>query len=344
MEYITCGESHGKQLMAILEGMPSGLRVNTQLLNKELACRQEGYGRGARMNIEKDSISITAGLIKEITTGAPIGLVIPNKDRTIIDLPQLECPRPGHADFAGALKYNQGIREVLERSSARETAVRVAVGGVCKQLLKKFAMGITSHVTQIGKATTKSEMTAEIKKAAAAGDTLGGECELVVKGVPVGLGSYVHYKRKLDATIAQALMSIQAVKVVQFGLGTHYTTIPGSCAHDELFYSKQKGYYRKKNHAGGIEGGMSNGSDIVVRITMKPIATLQKPLPSVNMKTKEGQRASVERSDVCAVQSCGVIGEAVIAFEIAKAFLEKFGGDSITEIERNYKGYLKQIA
>ena len=368
-QYINSGESHGKYLIAVLEGMPSGLSVNTAFINQELECRQEGYGRGPRMDIEKDQIIITAGLLKGKTTGAPIGLMIVNKDVTIDLLPQLMRPRPGHADLAGALKYDQGIREVLERSSARETAMRVAVGAVCKQLLQKFDIHIISHVVRIGNVSLKrgdysyeevkkmtrgsrvhcisraveKKMIAEIDRAVKRSDTVGGEVEIIVTGVPIGLGSYVHHMRKLDALLAQSLMSIQAVKAVQCGLGVDYPTVSGSRAHDELFYSKQKGYYHTTNHAGGIEGGMSNGSDIVVRATMKPIATLKKPLRSVNVKTKKAQLASFERSDVCAVPSCGVIAESAVTFEIMRAFLEKCGGDSLKEITRNYNGYLKQI-
>ncbi len=369
LQYITSGESHGKYLIAILEGIPSGLSVNTALINKELRRRQEGYGRGPRMDIEKDQVMITSGLIKGKTTGAPIGLMIINKDVTVDSLPQLLRPRPGHADFAGALKYDQGIREVLERSSARETALRVAVGALCKQLLQKFNINIISHVVRIGtvninhpnltfemvkkmiKASrlncisreVEKRMIKEINQAMKRNDTLGGEFEVFANGVPVGLGSYVHHMRKLDAAIAQGLMSIQAVKAVEFGLGVGYAAASGSRAHDELFYAKGKGYYRKTNNAGGIEGGMSNGSDIIVRATMKPIATLKRPLLSVNMKTKKTDSASFERSDICAVPSCSVIAEGVVAYEITRAFLEKFGGDSLTEITRNYKGYIRQI-
>jgi len=369
INYITAGESHGKYLSAILEGMPSGIRIDTAAINDQLHLRQQGYGRGPRMNIEKDRIVITAGIYKGITTGAPIGLMIVNKDVTIDELPQLQRPRPGHADYSGALKYNQGIREILERASARETALRVAVGSICKQALTFFDIHVTSHVVCVGKVRVKKELLSykkvknmtkwsmlnctspedekkminEIKKAIKNEDTLGGEFEVVVAGVPVGLGSHVHYGRKLDANIAAALMSMQSIKAVQFGLGCDFASTLGSGAHDELFFTKQQGYYRRTNNAGGIEGGISNGSDIIVRATMKPIATLKKPLKSVDMKTLKSSSASFERSDVCAVTAGSVIGEAVVAYEISKAFLDKFGGDSLAEIKRNFKGYVKQI-
>jgi chorismate synthase len=371
LQFITSGESHGQYLIAILEGLPSGLRINIDAINRDLAHRQKGYGRGARMHIESDMVTITSRLYRKKTTGAPMGLMIQNREVKIFDLPQLLRPRPGHADLTGALKYNQGIREVLERSSARETALRVAIGAVARQLLEAFDISVLSHVIRIGKKEvsgygkfafaeiqqkierskmncislqTEKQMKEEIDKALKKGDTIGGECELIATGVPLGLGSHTHYARKIDARLAAALMSVQAVKAVQFGLGCDYASKFGSQAHDEIFYSKAKGYYRKTNNAGGIEGGMTNGSDIRVRITMKPIATLKKPLRSVDMQTKRPQEASFERSDVCAVPACGVIGEAVMAYEIANAFLDKFGGDSLREIKRNYQGYLKQIS
>jgi len=322
------------------------------------------------MNIESDMIAITSGVYQKKTTGAPIGLMIKNREIKISDLAQLYRPRPGHADLTGALKYNEGIREILERSSARETALRVALGAVARQLLDEFGIAILSHVVRIGtKAATgfsklsfseikkrtaqscmnctsspvEKLMKAEIDKASKKGDTVGGECEILATGVPLGLGSHTHYSRKIDGRIAAGLMSIQAVKAVQFGIGCEYGERFGSKAHDEIFYSKTKGYYRKTNNAGGVEGGMTNGSDVRVRVTMKPIATLKKPLSSVDMQTKRSHEASFERSDVCAVPACGVISESVVAYELANAFLEKFGGDSLREIKRNYQGYLKQI-
>lgn len=369
LQFLTCGESHGKYLTAILEGMPSGLEMDLDLINHELSKRQEGYGRGGRQKIENDQIEITGGVYKGKTTGAPIGLMIENKDVKIGELPQLFRPRPGHADLAGALKYNEGIREILERASARETAIRVAVGAVTKLFLREFKIEIVGHVVQIGKAKleevatfdqilkrregsevncisreVEKHMVAEIQKAMKNKDTVGGTYEIRACGIPIGLGSHVHYKRKLDGRIAQALMSMQSVKAVEFGLGVLEAETYGSEAHDEIFYDSKRGYYHKTNRAGGITGGMSNGAEILVRATMKPISTLRRELRSVNMKTKKEEKADFERSDVCAVPAGSVIGEAIVAFEIADAFLEKFGGDSMPETKRNYEGCLHQLA
>ena len=369
LQFLTCGESHGKYLTAILEGMPSGLEMDLDFINHELSKRQKGYGRGGRQKIENDQIEITGGVYKGKTTGAPIGLMIENKDVKIDELPELLRPRPGHADLAGALKYNEGIREILERASARETAIRVAVGGVTKLFLQKFKIETVGHVVQIGKAKLEEEVTfdqilkrregsevncisreaeklmvAEIQKAMKNKDTVGGKYEIRARGIPIGLGSHVHYKRKLDGRIAQALMSMQSVKAVEFGLGGLEAETHGSEAHDEIFYDSKRGYYHKTNRAGGITGGMTNGAEILVRATMKPISTLRRELRSVNMKTKKEEKADFERSDVCAVPAGSVIGEAIVAFEIADAFLEKFGGDSMPETKRNYEGYLHQLA
>jgi chorismate synthase len=369
LDYITAGESHGEYLSAILRGMPSGLKISLGELNEELTRRQAGFGRGGRMRIESDSVTVPGGLINGKTTGAPLGFLLVNTDHKINDMPALYRPRPGHADLTGALKYDEGIREILERASARETAMRVAVGAVCKQFLNEFGITIISHVVRIGSvscakmnrsfvdiakrakkscmncASEKCEkaMIGEIKKTSKRGDTIGGEFEVLVSGVPVGLGSHAHYAQKLDARLARGLMSIQAIKAVEIGLGVACGSLPGSHVHDEIFYAAARGYFRKTNYAGGIEGGISNGSDIVVRATMKPIATLKKSLRSVDMRTKKEERASFERSDVCAVPACSVIGEAVVAYEIADALLEKCGGDSLKEVKRNYQGYLKQV-
>ncbi len=368
LNYITSGESHGKCLISVLEGVPSGIPVDIEKINFDLLQRQKGYGRGGRMRIEADKVEIPSGIVKGKTTGAPIAFIIPNRDFKINEMPDILRPRPGHADLTGALKYNQSIRAVLERASARETALRVAVGSFCKQILRPFSIDVIGYVTQIGRVKGKKElkfedlketvfssslrvsdlsleekMTAEIDYAASNGDTVGGEVEIIVKDVPPGLGSYAHYAKKLDAKIAFALMSVQAVKSVEFGLGKDYARTFGFNAHDPIYYSKRRGYYRKTNNAGGIEGGMTNGSDIIVRAVMKPIATLRKPLPSVNMATKVKEDAEFERSDTCAVTACSVVAEAVVAFEIADAFLEKFGGDSMREINRNFRGYLEQI-
>lgn len=369
LNYITTGESHGKYLAAILEGFPSGLALDLDQINCELKRRQSGYGRGGRQKIEADYVEIVGGVIRKTTTGAPLGFLLKNKDNTIDVLPELQRPRPGHADLAGALKYHQDIRAVLERSSARETVMRVAVGAACKIFLRKFGIEIAGHVTQIGstevsegsltvdeirKCTkgslvncicrkTEKAMVHAIEKARKSGDSLGGKYEIRAAGLPVGLGSCVHHARKLDGRLAGMLMSQQSAKAVEIGDGVKLGALPGSEAHDEIFYSKARGYFHKTNHAGGIEGGMTNGEDLIVRVTMKPISTLAKPLASVNMKTKKTEKADFERSDVCAVPAGSVIGEAITAYVLADAFLEKFGGDSMIEIRRNYEGYLKQV-
>ncbi len=370
LRYVTTGESHGKYLAAVIEGMPSGLRVDLDAIGGELARRQKGYGRGGRQKIETDTVEILGGVIRGVSTGAPIGFLLTNKDVKINELPELYRPRPGHADLAGALKYHQGIRAVLERASARETAMRVAAGALAKLFLKEFDINIASHVVRIGPVEledpalrtadeivrltrdsevncicrrTEKKMKEAVDEARKKKDTLGGQYEIVISGVPAGLGSYVHHERKLDGLLAQHLMSIQSVKAVEIGLGTALAGLSGSEAHDEIFYDAKKGYYRKTNRAGGIEGGMSNGNDLRVRVTMKPIATIGDPLQSVNMQTKKADKADYERSDICAVPAGSVIGENAAAFTVAGAFLEKFGGDSIDEIRRNYEGYRKQI-
>jgi len=369
LQYMTCGESHNRYLTAILEGMPSGLEVDLEIVQEELARRQKGYGRGGRMAIEKDAVAITSGVLRGKTTGAPIGFLLANKEVRIDELPDLHRPRPGHADLAGAVKYDVSIRAVLERASARETAMRVAVGALARQLLALFGIEVASHVVCVGRASLGSsnplpfekiksargsemncvsgnfekELMKKIDAARKKGDTLGGVFEVRAKGVPVGLGSHVHYERKLDARLALSVMSLQGIKGVEFGLGFGITPKSGSEVHDEIFYGKGRGYFRKTNRAGGIEGGISNGEEIVLRAVMKPISTLARPLRSVNMETKEPEKASYERSDVSAVPAASVIGEAAVAFEIARAFLEKFGGDSVGEIRRNFEGYLKQI-
>ncbi|MBI3313650.1 MAG: chorismate synthase [Candidatus Omnitrophica bacterium] len=369
LKMITTGESHGKHLATIIEGMPSGLHVDLDFINAELYRRQQGYGRGGRQKIEKDQVEILGGVIKGISTGAPIGFLLTNKDFKIDEMPELQRPRPGHADFSGSLKYHQSIRAVLERASARETAMRVAAGGLCKLFLKQFGIQLASHVLQIGKARikeeekltvteikrrvegsevncisreTEKEMITAIDEARRRKDSVGGQYEVRVSGIPVGLGSYVHFERKLDGRLASILMGMQSVKAVEVGYGTKLAGLFGSQSHDEIFYDSKRGYYHGTNRAGGIEGGMSNGEDIILRATMKPISTLAQPLASVNMKTKRPEKADFERSDVCAVPAGSVIGESLAAYVIADAFLEKFGGDSVTEIKRNFEGYLKQ--
>lgn len=369
LNYITTGESHGRYMAVILEGMPSGLGIDMDYINGELRRRQGGFGRGGRQKIETDYVEIMGGVIRKKTTGAPLGLLLKNKDHTVDVLPSIERPRPGHADLAGSLKYHQDIRAVLERSSARETTMRVAVGAVCKLFLKEFEIDIAGHVIQIGPAVlpkavlsvdeirrltkgslvncicrkTEQAMIRAIEKAQKQKDTLGGKYEIRAEGLPIGLGSYVHYERKIDAQLAQILISQQSAKAIEIGAGDQLASLWGSEAHDEIFYSKTRGYYHKTNHAGGIEGGMTNGEAVVVTVTMKPIATLARPLSSVNMKTRKAEKADFERSDFCAVPAGSVIGESLVAYVLARSFLEKFGGDSMREIRRNYDGYLRQI-
>lgn len=322
------------------------------------------------MKIERDTVEILSGLRRSKTIGSPITLIVKNTDASIDKLSAVLAPRPGHADLAGVIKYNLGdVRDVLERASARETVARVSVGALCRILLGEFGIRITSHVTVVGniesrpnnlgfrQIITLSEkspvrcadvaasrlMCKEIDLAAACGDTLGGIFEIIVNGVPPGLGSYAQADRRLDGILAGAVMSIQAIKGVSFGAGFEAASKRGSAVHDEIFYSKAKGFFRKTNNAGGIEGGMTNGEDIRIRAAMKPIATLSKPLSSVNIKTKRPFKATVERSDTCAVPAAGVIGEAVVAVQIANAMIEKFGGDSVDEMRRNYAGYLEQV-
>ncbi|MFH0771730.1 MAG: chorismate synthase [Candidatus Omnitrophota bacterium] len=344
LRYLTAGESHGKCLLAILEGMPSGLKVDKGIINLELKRRQTGFGRGARMSIESDSVEILSGLRKGVTLGSPIALLIENVDSSIDALPVVTRPRPGHADLAGAIKYDRtDIRDILERASARETAIRTAIGGVSKILLDVFGIRISSRVLEIGGAKGQKKIIKKIEAAAKCGDTLGGICEITAGGVPVGLGSHVHYDRRLSAAIASAMMSIQAIKGVEIGLGFEVSRLPGSKAHDEIAFDGKRGFFRESNNAGGFEGGITNGEPVVVRIAMKPIATLGKPLSSVDIKTKEVSKAQVERHDVCAVSAAAVVAEAALAFEIAKAMIEKFGGDSLKEMKRNHDGYIKQV-
>ena len=369
LRYLTSGESHGSCLMGIIEGMPSGLTIDEAFINAQLEKRQGGYGRGGRQQIETDRVTITGGVLQGISTGAPIGLVIKNKDNSINDMPELTRPRPGHADLAGSLKYHQGIRPVLERASARSTAMNVAVGSCAALLNSVCGIESVAHVVQIGSVSCHGagltfdaivkgvslsqvgcadhaideKMVAVIDAARAAGDTVGGVVEVRFRGVPIGIGSPVHADRKLDARIAGAVMGVPAIKAVSIGLGFAAAEKMGSQVHDEIGYESGKGYVRPTNNAGGIEGGMSNGEEIVVRAAMKPIATLKKALRSVDMKTKKTAEASFERSDTCAVTACAVIVEAVVAFEIASALCEKFGGDSLVEIQRNLASYREQI-
>ncbi len=370
IRYLTAGESHGKALVSIVDGIPAGLKLDAKFINSELARRMKGFGRGARMRIEKDKVEVLSGTRKGKTLGSPIALLISNKDFRIESLPPISRPRPGHADLAGALKFGEkDIRNILERASARETASRVAAGAVAKTLLREFGIDFLSHVTSVGRIVSRRRLSfakikntvekspvrcaetsasrlicLEIEKAKRDGDTLGGIFEVIARGVPAGLGSYAQWDRRFDAALAGALMSIPGIKGVEIGLGFGAARERGSAVHDEIFFNAKLGkFYRKTNAAGGIEGGITNGEDIILRAAMKPIATLVKALDSVNMKTKKKAKAQVERSDVCVVPSAGVIAESVTAIEVARAFREKFGGDSLAEMKRNYQGYMKQL-
>jgi len=386
MRYLTAGESHGPQLTAIIEGLPAGLVIAPELLNLQLARRQQGYGRGDRMKIERDTVEILSGVRWGKALGSPVTLMVKNRDwenwlEKMSPLAEHEGqaeavtrPRPGHADLAGSMKYgHRDVRNILERSSARETAVRVAVGAVARSLLHALDVRIGGVVTEVGGAVAKPssepyqlqwelaaaselfccdplaelEMKRLIDHTKSIGDTLGGVVEVQVLGLPPGLGSHVQWDRKLDARLAMALMSIQAIKGVEIGLGFEASRLPGSRVHDEIAWSParlQQGeltsYRRPTNHAGGLEGGMTNGEPLVVRAAMKPIPTLYTPLQSVDIVTHEPYEASVERSDTCAVPAALVVAEAVVAIELAQALLEKFGGDSLDEIRRNKDSYL----
>lgn len=373
LRYMTSGESHGKGLLAIIDGVPAGFKLDEKAINKDLARRMSGYGRGGRMKIEKDRIELVSGTRKGRTIGSPVGILIKNRDHKIEKLPAVKCPRPGHADLAGILKYGfDDARNVLERASARETAARVAAGGVAKLILREFGIKVISHIRMVGgieaftagmtfdeidkKANSSSSklrcadteaeklMCEAIDEAREDGDTLGGTFEVICEGVPVGLGSHAQWDRRIDAAISRAVVSIPAVKAVEIGNGIDCAYLRGSDTHDPIHYDKSsKVYVRESNNAGGIEGGITNGLPVVVRGYMKPIATLSDPLSSVNISTKSRAKASTERSDVSAVAACGVVGEAVVAMEIASFFLEKFGSDSIEEIWRNYEAYLKAL-
>ena len=376
--FLTAGESHGQCLTAIVEGMPAGLTIDVDEINKDMARRQQGYGRGGRMLIETDKMEILSGVRFGETMGDPITVKIANKDwenwtgRMSVSGNQegtlVTAARPGHADLTGIKKYDRkDIRDILERSSARETAARVAVGGLAKQLLKACGIKIVSQVTNIGgvqidaantvyadwgntlsdlncyDAVAEEKMKEKIRQAKTDGDTLGGIFEIAVLGVMPGLGSHIQWDRRLDARLSGALMSIQAIKGVEIGAGFDYANLPGSLAHDEIFLDELQHVYRKTNHAGGIEGGMSNGETIVVRAVMKPIPTLMKPLRSIDIQSKEAVLACKERSDVCAVSAASVVGEAMTAIIVAQALLEKFGGDSVGDLKAAIAHYQKRI-
>lgn len=380
LRYCTAGESHGKSLTGILDGIPAGLAVAKEEVDSELARRQQGYGRGDRMKIEKDRVDFLSGIRNGITLGSPVTVSIDNKDwvnwvEIMSPYPQehkagmkeVKNPRPGHADLTGGIKYNtRDLRNILERASARETAVRVAIGAICKIFLKTFDIRLRSRVLEIGGVAAKdipadTDTTAidasplrttdkdaellmikRIDQAKKDGESLGGVFEVTVSNLPVGLGSHTQWDRKLDAGLGMALLSIQAIKGVEIGLGFEAARRQGSEVHDEIIYDNAS-FRRRTNNAGGIEGGMSNGEDIVIKAAMKPIATLYTPLRTVNIDSKKEVEASVERSDICAVPAASIVGEAVTAIEIASHFLEKFGGDSMTEIKSNYHRYLNQV-
>ncbi|HHA6706836.1 TPA: chorismate synthase [Staphylococcus aureus] len=376
MRYLTSGESHGPQLTVIVEGIPANLEIKVEDINKEMFKRQGGYGRGRRMQIEKDTVEIVSGVRNGYTLGSPITMVVTNDDFThwrkimgAAPISEEECenmkrtitkPRPGHADLVGGMKYNhRDLRNVLERSSARETAARVAVGALCKVLLQQLDIDIYSRVVEIGGIKDKDfydsetfkanldrndvrviddsiaqAMRDKIDEAKNEGDSIGGVVQVVVENMPVGVGSYVHYDRKLDGRIAQGVVSINAFKGVSFGEGFKAAEKPGSEIQDEILYNSEIGYYRGSNHLGGLEGGMSNGMPIIVNGVMKPIPTLYKPLNSVDINTKEDFKATIERSDSCAVPAASIVCEHVVAFEIAKALLEEFQSNHIEQLQQ----------
>ncbi len=348
--YLTSGESHGRCLNGIIDGVPSGFKISIEEINSDLKRRQGGYGRGGRMQIEADNAIINSGIIYGETTGAPICIEITNKDhenwKNIITPYDTEnkdfskafhAPRPGHADYAGAIKYDRkDLRDILERSSARRTAMDVAIGSIAKQILKVFNIEINSNIISVGGKTTEEEIKNKIDEVKEKGDTLGGEFSITIKNVPVGLGSHIQWDKKLDGILAQNIMSIPAVKSIEIGFGKECANHLGSEIHDELILDKGK-IIHKTNNAGGIEGGISNGEDIVIKAVMKPIPTLKIPLQTVDLKENKQTEAHFERSDTCAVEACSVVAEAVCACVILDVFLDKFGGDSINEIKRNYK-------
>ena len=391
LRFLTAGESHGQALVVTVDGMPAGLQLDIDALNLQLRRRQGGYGRGRRMQIESDRAEVLSGVRHGVTTGAPIALLIRNRDwvnwqQTMYveavkpegatgaeNRPDVTRPRPGHADLAGAIKYGHSdIRDVLERASARETAARVAAGSLARQLLGRFGVRIASHVSAIGgvalpgnrlvafdeamalpddplrcaDAQLQQHMIAAIDAAKEAGDTLGGAFEVIATGVPPGLGSYVQWDRKLDGRLAQAMMCIHAIKAVGIGIGPEVAFRPGSRVHDEILPPPHDADLpvRPSNNAGGLEGGVTNGQDLRVSGFMKPIATLMKPLRSVDLNTLQDAPAAIERSDVCAVPAAAVVGEAMVSFVLADAFLEKFGGDSIDEIERHRAATAEDVA
>lgn len=374
LRYWTAGESHGKTLLALVDGFPAGLTIDEAPINHELARRQGGYGRGGRQRIETDTVEVMTGVWKGMTLGSPIALQVVNRDYKLERLEDLPRPRPGHGDLTGAIKFLGPIRAILERASARETAVRVAAGALAKQLLSQFGIQVYGFVDELGGLAIErpenvddvDAMVAKrdasiiyslnpdqdpqfkelIDKTGKQGDTLGGIVEVRVVGAPFGLGTHAQWERKLDGKLAQAVMAVQAIKGVEIGMGFEAARRPGSQVHDPIHFDPMQqetsnlGYTRPTNNAGGLEAGMTNGQTIVVRAAKKPISTLRKPLESVNLDTKEADTASYERSDVCAVSAASVIVENVVAFEIAVALIDKFGGDSLEEMKARYQLFL----
>ena len=386
LRYFTAGESHGEALVAFLSGVPAGLKIDQAFLDRELWRRQQGYGRGGRMKIERDTAHILSGVRQGMTIGSPISVQLDNRDwkNWQESLPvgegdpakhkRVASPRPGHADLAGALKYNfPEARYVLERASARESAARVALGAIAKLFLQELGIEVLSHVVTTGAVTltdqvpwekirtlharedvllncadptAEQRMKEEVDKVLKTGDSLGGVFEVVAHKVPPGLGTYVQWDERLDAMLAAAVMSLQAVKAVEIGAGVAAAFAPGSAVHDEIGYTASSGYTafsRTRNNAGGIEGGVSNGEEIRVRGYLKPISTLRRPLQSVDFSTREPVKAAYERSDVCVVPAAGVAAEAMVALTLARCALEKFGGDSMVETVRNFQGYCQQL-
>ncbi|MBI85584.1 MAG: chorismate synthase [Planctomycetaceae bacterium] len=369
LRYLTAGESHGKTLLVLVDGFPAGVEIETASIDVELKRRQGGYGRGGRMRIETDKVEVMSGIWKNTSLGSPIALQVINRDYKLERLEDLERPRPGHGDLTGAVKYLGPIRAVLERASARETTVRVAAGALAKQLLREFEIEVIGYVAELGsvvidpqagsvdqqRSTRDSSIVYSlnpdqdeqikqlIDETSKAGDTLGGIVEVRVEGLPFGLGSHAQWDCKLDGRIAQAVMSVQAIKGVEIGLGFEAARRPGSQVHDPIEYDEKQrenshlGYVRPTNNAGGLEAGMTNGQPLVVRAAKKPISTLSKPLPSINMESKEPESASYERSDVCAVPAASVIIENVVAFEVAAALVDKFGSDSLSEMKARWE-------
>ncbi|MFN9372097.1 MAG: chorismate synthase [Planctomycetaceae bacterium] len=373
LRLLTAGESHGKALLALVDGFPAGLTIDTARIDAELQRRQGGYGRGGRQKLEVDTVDFLSGLWQGKTLGSPLTLQVINRDAKLERLKELERPRPGHGDLTGAIKFLGSIRGVLERASARETAARVAAGALAQQLLAVFGIEVFGYVVQLealpappqagDPATLRTlrdtsplytlcpevdaRLVARIDEATAAGDTLGGIVEVRVTGLPFGLGSHAQWDQKLDGLLAQAVMSVQAIKGVEIGLGFEAARRPGSQVHDEIAYDAEHtdgpdlGYRRKTNNAGGLEAGMTNGQPLVLRAAMKPISTLRRPLASINLETKQEETAAYERSDVCALAACSVIVESVVAFTVAQAFCDKFGHDSLTEIQARYEKFLE---